>query len=133
MFGLGMWEILIILALALIFIGPKKLPDIARTLGKGLKEFRRATNDLRNAANMDIGDPPNMYKPGTDKNWKALPTPESVEAETVPAETDVEPHQEPAPEPDKTGARKEPSDGPAEIKEKTGASENSSPPENGGD
>ena len=47
MFGLGMWEILIILALALIFIGPKKLPDLARNLGRGLREFRNAANEIR--------------------------------------------------------------------------------------
>ncbi len=47
MFGLGMWEILVILAVVLIFIGPKKLPEIAKTLGKGLREFRGATDDLR--------------------------------------------------------------------------------------
>jgi len=46
-FGLGMWEILIILALALIFIGPKKLPDLARNLGRGLREFRNAANEIR--------------------------------------------------------------------------------------
>lgn len=47
MFGIGIWEILIILVLALIFIGPKKLPDLARTLGRGLREFRNATNEIR--------------------------------------------------------------------------------------
>ena len=47
MFGIGMPELLLILALALIVIGPKKLPDIARALGRGLAEFRRATDDLK--------------------------------------------------------------------------------------
>ena len=47
MFGMGMTEILVILGLALLVIGPKKLPDLARTLGKGFKEFQRASNDLR--------------------------------------------------------------------------------------
>lgn len=49
MFGIGMPELLLILALALIVIGPKKLPDIARALGKGLAEFRRATDDLKSS------------------------------------------------------------------------------------
>lgn len=51
MFGIGMPELLLILAVALIVIGPKKLPDIARALGKGLAEFRRATDDLKNTIN----------------------------------------------------------------------------------
>lgn len=48
MFGIGMPELLLILALALIVIGPKKLPDIAKALGRGLAEFRRATDELKN-------------------------------------------------------------------------------------
>jgi sec-independent protein translocase protein TatA len=43
MFGLGFGELLIILVIALIFIGPKKLPELAKGLGKGLKEFQNAT------------------------------------------------------------------------------------------
>ena len=47
MFGLGMGEVLIILVLALILLGPQKLPDAAKQLGKGLRDFRRATEDLK--------------------------------------------------------------------------------------
>lgn len=47
MFGIGMPELLLILALALIVLGPKKLPELARALGKGLAEFRRATDELK--------------------------------------------------------------------------------------
>jgi sec-independent protein translocase protein TatA len=47
MFGIGMPELLLILGLALIVLGPKKLPELARALGKGLAEFRRATDDLK--------------------------------------------------------------------------------------
>ena len=47
MFGIGMPELLLILALALIVLGPKKLPELARALGKGMAEFRRATDDLK--------------------------------------------------------------------------------------
>jgi sec-independent protein translocase protein TatA len=51
MFGIGMPELLIILALALIVIGPKKLPDLARSLGRGLAEFKRATDDFKHGVN----------------------------------------------------------------------------------
>jgi len=47
MFGIGMLELIVILVILLIVIGPQKLPDIARSLGKGLAEFRRATDDFK--------------------------------------------------------------------------------------
>lgn len=47
MFGIGFPELLMVLALALIVIGPKRLPDIARALGRGFTEFKRATDELK--------------------------------------------------------------------------------------
>ena len=54
MFGIGMQEIIVILVLALIVIGPKKLPEVAKALGKGYGEFRRAFEDMRSSINADI-------------------------------------------------------------------------------
>lgn len=48
MFGIGMTELLLIGALALMVLGPKKLPDLARALGKGFAEFKRATDEFKN-------------------------------------------------------------------------------------
>jgi sec-independent protein translocase protein TatA len=48
MFGMGIGEILIIAVFLLIFIGPKKLPELARGLGKGIREFQSASNELKN-------------------------------------------------------------------------------------
>ena len=47
MFGLGIWEIAVIAAVALVVLGPRRLPGMARQLGRALREFRRATNELR--------------------------------------------------------------------------------------
>lgn len=47
MFGIGMQELIIILVVALIFIGPKKLPDLAKALGKGVAQFKGAMDDVK--------------------------------------------------------------------------------------
>ena len=58
MFGLGMTEIILIAIIALVVIGPKKLPDIAKSLGKGYGEFRRTFNDLKQTVNVDVNEVP---------------------------------------------------------------------------
>ena len=54
MFGIGMSEMLLIAALALIVIGPKKLPGLARSLGRGFAEFKRAANELKSTFEMEM-------------------------------------------------------------------------------
>ena len=58
MFGIGMPELLLILAIALIVIGPKKLPDLAKSLGRTLREFKKATNEFKETIQIDedLGD-----------------------------------------------------------------------------
>ena len=55
MFGsVGMPELLIILVIALIIFGPRKLPELGRSLGKSLGEFKRASNELRNTLEEEV-------------------------------------------------------------------------------
>ncbi len=53
MFCLGMPEILMILAIALIVIGPKKLPDLAKTLGRAMGEFKRSAQDFKQSLDVE--------------------------------------------------------------------------------
>ncbi len=54
MFGIGMPELILIFLIALIVVGPSKLPDLARALGKGIAEFKRAANEIKE--NLDLDD-----------------------------------------------------------------------------
>jgi sec-independent protein translocase protein TatB len=53
MFGIGTTEIVVILVVALLVLGPKKLPEIAKSLGKTLGEFRRVTTDVKRTIEME--------------------------------------------------------------------------------
>ncbi len=54
MFGIGSTELLVILIVALVVLGPKSLPGIAKTLGKAMGEFRRVTNEFQRTMNAEV-------------------------------------------------------------------------------
>ena len=54
MFGIGMQEIVLICVIALVVVGPKKMPELARALGKGYGEFRRAFDEMKRNVETDF-------------------------------------------------------------------------------
>ncbi len=56
--GLGGWEILLILLVLLIFFGAKKIPELARGLGKGIREFKDATKEIKEEIEEGVKEEP---------------------------------------------------------------------------
>jgi sec-independent protein translocase protein TatB len=111
MFGIGLPEMILILALALIVVGPDKLPDLARSLAKGVMELKKTAEALKKNLTED-GNPLDDIKPEldstaqalksnlldtSDQSWKTLarpgegvnPTPDKPEGEIIDAEVTV--------------------------------------------
>lgn len=72
--NIGPGEVLLLAALGLLIFGPKKLPEISRSLGRALREFRRATGELTEELKAGIDDlPPSPPGPGEDKERRPGP------------------------------------------------------------
>ena len=80
MFGIGMPELLLILAVALIVLGPKKLPEMARALGRGLAEFRRTTDDMKRELQTAADE---IETPPSTENTHSEPSGEGAPANTI--------------------------------------------------
>src|SRR5947207_4484666 len=57
-FNIGPGELILILIIALVLLGPARLPDVAQSLGKSLREFRKAASDISDAAKVDVSTEP---------------------------------------------------------------------------
>ena len=98
--GLSMTEVIIILALALLLLGPDQLPSLARSLGKGLRELRKATDDLKGQfeseiARIDLNEQPKIIAPVPPPPDAAKPDAAKAEGETPP-EAPANPADDPA-------------------------------------
>ena len=92
MFGIGGWDMLLIGVVALLVFGPKRLPELARSMGRGLAEFRRASSDLRRSMDLDI-DPTREPAPDPETQPPAQAGQPNDPAAIV-ADTDGEPDRE---------------------------------------
>ncbi len=86
---LGGWEIILILAVVLILFGAKKLPELAKGLGTGIKEFKKATREVTDeiSSAMDENNPPPPAKRLPPAEPAEQPKPEQPPA-TVPQSSD---------------------------------------------
>ncbi len=134
MFGIGMPELILILALALIVIGPKKLPDVARALGRAMGEFKKATRELKESMEVEedlrelknvksafdelnhkIKDPLSMKKGAAEKTSSDTGTASSEPASTGAASAPDAPESETAATPSDLDAPPESTSDEAEL------------------
>jgi sec-independent protein translocase protein TatB len=92
MFGIGLPELILIMAVALIVVGPDKLPELAKSLGKGIVELKKAASNLKESFDEEVGDQPKWEEEPRDKQ---IPDPKLLEAyknlpdEAIPENSDA--------------------------------------------
>jgi len=70
MFGIGTTELIIIMFIILLIFGAKKLPELAQGLGKGIREFKKASNDIQEELSINTPDEPIRSNKDEKKNEK---------------------------------------------------------------
>jgi TatA/E family protein of Tat protein translocase len=87
--NLGFPELMVLLVIALIVFGPKKLPEMGRTIGRSLREFRRASAEIRNELRFE-DEPPRVPSPGSRNREASHTPPETAEtSEPPPGDTPI--------------------------------------------
>ena len=81
MFGLGMGELILILLIALIFIGPKKLPELAKGLGKGIRDFQNAAKGLTDQLHEDEHKAPPQVTDASQQEGEKTSAPTAMNEE----------------------------------------------------
>ena len=95
---IGVPELIIIFVVALLVFGPRKLPELGKSLGKGLSEFRRASNELRNTLEEEVRaaeyepppPPPKLDKPAETAPADPQPAVETGEEPAAPTSSEAE-------------------------------------------
>jgi sec-independent protein translocase protein TatA len=82
-FGIGPGELMLIMALALMIVGPQKLPEIGRNLGRTIGEFKAQTDALRSVMTLDPTATPAPREPAAATPVAAMPVPAALEDERV--------------------------------------------------
>jgi sec-independent protein translocase protein TatB len=106
MFGIGMTELLVILAIALIIFGPKRLPELAKQLGKAMREFKKATDEVKENIGLNdlelhdlTSEPPASPEEKSPVPDSKSAAPENDSTASDPSETEKTPREETAESP----------------------------------
>jgi TatA/E family protein of Tat protein translocase len=94
-FNIGAPELIVILVIALVVLGPGKLPDVASSLGKSIREFRRAASDVSDAARIDAPPQPAAPMPAPASTAVVAPPPAAVPTPATPPADETAPASDP--------------------------------------
>jgi Tat protein translocase TatB subunit len=110
MFGIGLPELLLIMAVALIVVGPEKLPELAKALGKGVVELKKAAASLREGFEEETGEQPSWKREDMEehpdshmKAYNSLPEGAMPEKPVTDHFDEVRPEQEAEAAPEEVG------------------------------
>jgi sec-independent protein translocase protein TatB len=79
--SIGTSELIIIGLVALIFLGPRKLPELARSIGKAMNEFRRSTNEFKQTWEREVGSEVNKFKDDLETSIETENLPKQIESD----------------------------------------------------
>jgi TatA/E family protein of Tat protein translocase len=83
MFNIGPLELMVILIVALVVVGPKRLPEVGKTIGKSLREFRKATDEVKQSFDFNFDDDFEPDPPSTTRHVETLPDQDEFPARHV--------------------------------------------------
>ncbi len=83
-FNIGAPELIIILVIALLVLGPGKLPEVGSALGKSIREFRKATADIQESVKVDTSPVPAQQQPQAPQPVAAAPEPNQITQPVAP-------------------------------------------------
>ena len=86
--GIGIWEVLLILIVALLVLGPRRLPEIARTLGKTVRAIRKASADLTTSISRELEETKDKPPSSPKEEIKSQETPSSANESGTPGQDD---------------------------------------------
>ena len=78
-------ELIIVLIIALVVFGPKRLPELGSSLGKGIREFRKATNELQDSINVNHSEPLPPERPQYTASEYTAPRPTAERVTSTPS------------------------------------------------
>lgn len=105
MFNIGPTEVLVILAIALLVVGPKRLPELGKTVGKSMREFRRAQEELKSSFDLSAMDEPAAEPPRPAGETVKRTGPDPSEPAAEPPAEPVTPAEDASPDQDPTEAQ----------------------------